>query len=93
MFSGGKGAAPKPGASAAAGGSPPEISREEPEGFLNLRDPWARVYLARGCAAVIQSGHIAGRRGCILTEKGRAIRGPLVSRHIHNTCIINMYLL
>ena len=59
LFSGGKGAAPKPGAAAAAG-SPPEISREEPEGFLNLRDPWARVYLARGCAAVIQSGHIAG---------------------------------
>ncbi|KXZ43569.1 hypothetical protein GPECTOR_87g432 [Gonium pectorale] len=27
---------------------------------LNLRDTWARVYLARGCAAAIQSGHIAG---------------------------------
>ncbi|GLI65416.1 hypothetical protein VaNZ11_008982, partial [Volvox africanus] len=30
------------------------------ESHLNLRDTWARVYLARACAAVIQSGHIAG---------------------------------
>ncbi|GFR45403.1 hypothetical protein Agub_g6778, partial [Astrephomene gubernaculifera] len=27
---------------------------------LTLRDTWARVYLARACAAAIQSGHIAG---------------------------------
>ncbi|KAG2422978.1 hypothetical protein HXX76_015649 [Chlamydomonas incerta] len=32
----------------------------ETESHLNLRDTWARVYLARACAAVIQSGHIAG---------------------------------
>ncbi|GIL76658.1 hypothetical protein Vretifemale_6217 [Volvox reticuliferus] len=33
------------------------------ESHLNLRDTWARVYLARACAAVIQSGHIAGDVG------------------------------
>jgi hypothetical protein len=44
-----------PGASA-----PPTVMRLQPEGLLNLKDTWARVYLARGCAAVIQSGHIAG---------------------------------
>jgi hypothetical protein len=37
-----------------AGGDP------DSESHLNLRDTWARVYLARSCAAVIQSGHIAG---------------------------------
>ncbi len=30
------------------------------ETHLCLRDTWARVYLARACAAVIQSAHIAG---------------------------------
>ena len=30
---------------------------------LNLKDTWSRVYLARGCASVIQSGHIAGDIG------------------------------
>lgn len=41
-------------------GVPPAVSREQPENYVNLRDPWARVYLARGCAAAIQSGYIAG---------------------------------
>ncbi|KAG2489163.1 hypothetical protein HYH03_012389 [Edaphochlamys debaryana] len=36
---------------------------EDSESHLNLRDTWARVYLARACAAVIQSGHIAGDVG------------------------------
>ncbi|KAG1666846.1 hypothetical protein FOA52_009470 [Chlamydomonas sp. UWO 241] len=46
------------------GAPPPTVSREQlPEGHLNLRDTWARVYLARGCAAVIQSGAVAGDIG------------------------------
>lgn len=36
------------------------MSRELPEGCLNLRDTWSRIYLARASAAVIQSGYIAG---------------------------------
>lgn len=46
------GAAPTPGR--------PTVLREDGESSLTLRDTWARVYLARGCAAAIQSGHIAG---------------------------------
>jgi len=55
-----------PGAQAAAKGAaangapPPTVNREQAEDTLNLRDPWARIYLARACAAVIQSPHVAG---------------------------------
>ncbi|GAX84107.1 hypothetical protein CEUSTIGMA_g11530.t1 [Chlamydomonas eustigma] len=55
LFSGGASAA-----SAAPGSAPPEITRELTEGSLNLKDLYSRVYLARGCASVIQSGNIAG---------------------------------
>lgn len=30
------------------------------ENALNLKDPWARIYLTRGCAEVLHSGAIAG---------------------------------
>lgn len=40
--------------------SRPAVVRDDGESSLNLKDPWARVYLARGCATALQSGHIAG---------------------------------
>ena len=46
---------------AAVNGAPPAVSRAQlPDGHLNLKDQWSRVYLARACAAAIQSGYIAG---------------------------------
>ncbi|MEW5302150.1 MAG: hypothetical protein WDW36_004959 [Sanguina aurantia] len=51
---------------------PPKFSRHSANAqSLNLKDPWARCYLARGCAAAIQSGHIAGDltgRGAVFWE-------------------------
>uniref|UniRef100_A0A7S0WTL6 SH3 domain-containing protein n=1 Tax=Chlamydomonas leiostraca TaxID=1034604 RepID=A0A7S0WTL6_9CHLO len=48
------------GGAATASPSRPTVLREDGESTLNLRDTWARVYLARGCATAIQSGHVAG---------------------------------
>ena len=41
------------------------MPRDDAETHLNLRDTWARVYLARACAVAIQSPYVAGGRRCM----------------------------
>lgn len=40
------------------------------ENCINCTDAWARVYLARGCGAVVHSGYAGGKHGdaSVLTE-------------------------
>jgi hypothetical protein len=70
-----------PGAAAdavAAGGgvAPLRPAREVfQERSINLNDPWARVYLARGCGAILQAAGgvwlCVGGRGWLLTGRTR----------------------
>lgn len=67
LFGGAPAAAVAAAAVAGLGGAPPAppaVIRDAPEGALNLKDPWARVYLARGLAAAVQVG-VQGAGGVV----------------------------
>jgi hypothetical protein len=68
----------------AAKGAPAEkpAERVDDPDAINLHDTWSRIYLARGCGAMVQVGGL-GRGLAAWLSGDMGVAGPLASRAAH----------